>query len=258
MGQDTLILTLVLFNIFFTAFITGIILFIKEYRKKKKIHQEELETIDLLHQEELLKTQNEIQKETMQHIGKEIHDNVGQKLTLSSIYLQQLVFENKFPQLNTTINNINDIINESLTELRQLSKSLTDDAIKNSSLVDLISQESTRVNQLETCKIKFKNSLTTNITSYKTKSILLRIVQEFIQNSLKHSNCKIISIDLLNNENTLTLLLSDDGKGFDINTIESSGIGLKNIYKRIKILNGSSILQSDKTGTELTVNIPIL
>ena len=54
---------------------------------------EELEKVEVLHMEELLQTQVEIQTQTMKHIGREIHDNVGQKLTLSSLYLQQLLLK---------------------------------------------------------------------------------------------------------------------------------------------------------------------
>ncbi|WP_299113068.1 ATP-binding protein [uncultured Winogradskyella sp.] len=239
------------------AFIGGIIIFVREYQKKKKQHTEELETMNLLHKKELLETQVEIQTQTMKYIGKEIHDNVGQKLTLSSIYLQQIVFENNSPQLNKNINNVNNIINESLSQLRYLSKSLTCDTIEENSMINLIDLECQKINQLKKYNINYDSSLTVNVNSYQTKSILLRIVQEFIQNSLKHSNCKNININLSNTSTELELQLSDDGQGFDIKNLKSNGIGLNNIDKRIKILNGSSSIFSNKTGTFLTLKIPI-
>lgn len=256
MGETSFKVILFIFNLIFIAFICAIIIFIREYKIKKKAHVKELETKDFLHKKELLETQMEIQKQTMEHIGREIHDNVGQKLTLSSIYLQQLVFEKKVPQITENINTINDIINESLNELRHLSKSLTDDTIENNSITELIEKECKKIRYLKTCKIVFINRLKISITSYQIKSILLRIVQEFIQNSIKHSQCKNIYILLLNVENKLQMTLKDDGQGFDVERIKSNGIGLKNIKKRIKMLNGTSILQSDKRGTKLTLKIP--
>lgn len=257
MGKDTLILSLILFNIFFIAFIGAIIIFIRQYRMKKKTHLKELEMVDLLHKEELLKTQAEIQKETMNYIGREIHDNVGQKLTLSSIYLQQLVFENKTSQINESINNINNIINDSLAELRLLSKSLTDDVIKNSSITELINAECMKIKQLKKCEVHFKSTLSISINSYQTKSIVLRIVQEFIQNSLKHSKCKRIDLLLSNINKELNISLKDDGIGFDLNTLNRSGIGLRNIKKRTEVLDGKYNLQSNAGGTTLTIKIPI-
>ncbi|MGB0879318.1 MAG: sensor histidine kinase [Polaribacter sp.] len=228
------------------------IIFLK--RKNQTIKSKE--EAERIYKQELIKTQVEIQTQTMKHIGREIHDNVGQKLTLSSLYLQQLVFENQVPQVSEKINTVNDIINESLEELRSLSKSLTDDTIQNSSIIALIENECEKIRDLKKCAVSFENKLKTNVTSYQTKSILLRIVQEFIQNSVKHSQCKTIDISLSNLQNELQLMLKDDGQGFDVN-IKSEGIGLKNIKKRVEILKGTSTLQSNKNGTKLTIKIPL-
>lgn len=257
MGKDTVIISLILFNIFFIAFIMAIIIFIRQYKIKKKAHIGELEKVDLLHKKEILKTQTEIQKETMSYIGREIHDNVGQKLTLSSLYLQQLVFENKASQVNESLNNVNDIINESLFELRQLSKSLINDTIQENTITKLIENECTKIRQLKKCKISFISSLNKVVNSYQIKSILLRITQEFIQNSLKHSKCKKIDINLSSINNELVILLKDDGIGFNTQTKSAKGIGLNNIKKRIEILEGKHEILSNKKGTQLTLKIPI-
>jgi signal transduction histidine kinase len=210
------------------------------------------------HQKELLSNQLEIQTQTMQHIGREIHDNIGQKLTLASIYAQQLAFENKAPHINENIENIGGIINQSLVELRQLSKSLTDDAIEDNSIIDLIENECVRINDLKKCEVIFKYELKIIVDSYQIKSILFRITQEFLQNSIKHSKCKIINISLKKSENSIQLELQDDGVGFNINTIESKGIGLSNMKKRTEILNGTFDLESKiNFGTNLMIQIPI-
>lgn len=250
---------LIIFNVIFIAFIGAIIVFIRQYRIKKRTHLKELETIDVLHKKELLKTQVEIQSQTMKYIGREIHDNIGQKLTLSSLYLQQLVFENKTEQITDNINNINDIINESLTELRHLSKSLTDDSVEHSSISELIEEECKKISVLKEHDIIFNNTLDIELNSYQKKSILLRITQEFLQNSIKHSACTKIDILISNTENILVLSLKDNGQGFDIKNIQTSGIGLKNMQKRIEMIKGHFDLQSSSlNGTTLTVKIPII
>lgn len=258
MGKETIILSLILFNLLFLIFIGAIIIFIRQYKIKKEIHNSELKNKDLLHRKELLKTQTEIQKETMNYIGREIHDNIGQKLTLSSLYLQQLVFENKTQEITDNINNVNDIINESLSELRHLSKSLTDDTLEHNSISELIKNECKRINNLKTHTVIFKNQLSISSLSYKVKSVLLRIVQEFLQNSIKHSQCDSIKISLFNSDENLSLILQDDGSGFNTNTITSNGIGLKNMKKRAEIINGTYDLESStNNGTKLTITIPV-
>jgi signal transduction histidine kinase len=258
MGETSITITIILFNIIFLAFIAGIIIFIREYRIKKKAHIKQIETIDETHKKDLLETQVEIQTQTMQYIGQEIHDNIGQKLTLASLYTQQLAFENKMPQVSKSIENIGDIIDESLKELRQLSKSLTDNSIETYTISQLLKNECQKINALKQCEVHFTNTSNVNIKSYQIKSIVFRITQEFLQNSIKHANCKNIYVSLQNSDHTIQLLLKDDGKGFIINAIKSNGIGLKNMQKRTELIGGEFKLESQNLkGTVLTINIPL-
>ena len=258
MDETKYIIILIIFNLIFISFIGAIIIFIREYRIKKKAHQKELEFVDICHKQELLETQVEIQMQTMQHIGREIHDNIGQKLTLASLYTQQLAFENKAPQVNKSIKNIAGIINESLSELRLLSKSLTDNSIELHSISELIENECKKINALKKCVVHFTKDSKTKIESYQIKSIIFRITQEFLQNSIKHANCKNIFVLLKDIDNTLVLTLKDDGKGFNVNTLNADGIGLKNMKKRTELIGGQFKLESlDQKGTTLTIALPL-
>ncbi|MDG2433062.1 ATP-binding protein [Flavobacterium sp.] len=204
----------------------------------------------------MLSTQIEIQNQTMQHIGREIHDNIGQKLTLASLYAQQLAFENKAPHINGKIENISSIINDSLTELRQLSKSLTDDTINSLNIHDLIYKECFKVNTLKKCAVHFKTNSREIDLSYEIKVVLYRIIQEFIQNSIKYAKCKDVFVELNKIEGFVFLVLSDDGIGFDATCSSKNGIGLKNMEKRSEIINADFKLTSSNNGTIVTLKIP--
>ena len=210
-------------------------------------------------EKELLKTQVEIQTETMKSIGREIHDNIGQKLTLSSLYLQQMSINHKLrPELSETIINVNEIISDSLSDLRYLSQSLTQDSVETNTIHELLKGECNRVNILEKYTVIFTSNLERKEYLYTIKSVLLRIAQEFIQNSIKHAQCKTITISLTEENNNLKLVLSDDGKGFDIKKTETTGIGLQNIRKRIKLVNGTFHFYSEPMkGTKFTIEIPV-
>ncbi len=258
MGKIETIIPIILFNVLFILFIVGIILFIRQYKIKKKEHHTMLQLQHEEHQRELLSTQIEIQNQTMQQIGREIHDNVGQKLTLASLYTQQLAIENKNSIAIDSIENISDIINQSLSELRSLSKSLTDNVIEENSIEKLIEKECEKVINLKTCKVHFNKQTSIKFISYNIKSIILRITQEFIQNSIKHSKCKNINVDLSSNDEEIQLTLIDDGKGFDTSK-KYDGIGLSNMKKRVEIFNGTIIIQSAKNqGTTVKVILPLL
>ncbi len=259
MGKTEYTVIIIIFYFFFILFIIATILYVLQYKAKKKEHLAMLNTQNEEHQKEILSTQIEIQRQTMEHIGREIHDNIGQKLTLASLYTQQLAYENKAPQINDTIESISGIINQSLSELRELSKSLTDNTIHKSSISRLIEKECLKINDLNICQVTCQFTKKKIHLSYQSKNILLRITQEFLQNSIKHSKCKnIIVVMSVSSKNILELSLQDDGKGFDVSIDTATGIGLSNIKKRIEILGGTYQLKSDSAyGTKLTIELPL-
>jgi signal transduction histidine kinase len=258
MGQTEYLLVIILFNIFLVAFIVAAISFVIQYKNKKKESITQLQQQHVLHQKELLATQIEIQTQTMQHIGREIHDNVGQKLTLASLYTQQLAFENEALPINDKITGIGELINDALSELRLLSKSLTDNHIDTNDISILLKEEFTKIEVLRKYKLNLKVDFESVPLNYQAKSLLLRVVQEFIQNSIKHASCKTISATLVKNDNQLILTLSDDGKGFNTEKLIGKGIGLSNIKKRIALIGGSYYMESKEgDGTKLTIEISI-
>jgi signal transduction histidine kinase len=258
MGETEYTLVIIVFNVFLLAFIAAAITFVVQYKNKKRENQARLVQQEILHQKEILSTEVEIQSQTMQHIGREIHDNVGQKLTLASLYTQQLAYENKTPEINEKIENIGDIINQSLAELRHLSKSLTDKTIENGNISDLLRQEFAKIEDLKKYKLNLAIDLDKLTLSYKTKSVIVRVTQEFLQNSMKYANCKTLSISATKEGDHLKIILADDGVGFDITTLKDKGIGLVNMKKRIELIGGRYLLESKEgDGTKLTVEIPL-
>lgn len=209
-----------------------------------------------MHLKELLAMELEMQQKTMREIGREIHDNIGQKLTLASLYTQNLLLENKKAETNDSIESISTIINESLADLRQLSKTLTDDVIANKSLVTLMQSECLKVNKLKKCLFTYDGEIQAVEVTYHIKNMLLRIVQEFIQNSLKHADCKTIKLHIGQEDSIIIMTVSDDGKGFEVDKINSLGIGLQNMKKRTESIGGQFQLESSQKGTSLTIKLP--
>jgi signal transduction histidine kinase len=222
-----------------------------------KVNKEKKEAEEL-YLTQLYATKLEIQQQTMDNIGKEIHDNIGQKLTLASIYMQQLEHENKQTDTKEGIQNISGILNETLWEMRELTKSLTQNSISEQLIYDLIQKECERVEKLKIIKVKFLCYDKKLILDTEIKTILVRIVQEFIQNSIKHSECETISIVMHSLKQKATLVLTDDGIGFDLEKRYSNGMGLKNMEKRVKMILGTFAIESKiNVGTKITITLPI-
>ncbi|WP_374458726.1 sensor histidine kinase [Chryseobacterium taeanense] len=255
MGKTELLIILILFNTFFVLFVAAVMVYILKYRQRKKEYMNEIEVKNEIHKRELLATQLEIQQVTMQQIGRELHDNIGQKLTLVSLYIQQLLYENKVPEVSERIDQVSQIINQSLQDLRSLSKTLTDDNIKQKEIVTLIQEEVDITNAFKKCHVDFKHNFQQLDLGFVHKNVLLRITQEFIQNSMKHANCKNIFINLNTSEKVLwELNIKDDGVGFDASNAKSNGIGLTNMKNRAEIIGAEFSLESrENLGTTLNI-----
>lgn len=225
---------------------------------KINFSKKEKAEIQQFHQTELFNNQLEIKRQTMELIGREIHDNIGQKLTLAAIYAQRMEFDNIYPDLLPQLKGVSKIINDSLADLQELSRSLVDSKLERNSLPELLQIECERINATKICKIFVEtgnNALPMNIV---VKSFLLRTIQEFLQNSLKHSGCKQISIKMTDDKKGLYVTVSDDGKGFDMDSLKSQGIGLQNMERRIKVIGGMFDFKSvNGKGTIMNLFIPM-
>lgn len=226
------------------------------YRKGKINHIRQVTTMNEQFAKERLNTQLEIQQQTMQEIGREIHDNVGQKLTLASLYVQQLDMATQDGFAKQKIDAITGIIRESLSDLRALSKSLTDTNQLDTSLPELVSNACARINATGICTATLEANTQQIPVSQAIKNFVLRILQEFIQNSLKHARCTQLNIQLQLQPGGLKIDASDNGQGFITDT-EAKGIGLKNMSKRAEIIGADFIIKSAPgSGTNMELFIP--
>jgi signal transduction histidine kinase len=248
MGETEIIIFIALVSLAIIAFVVLTIALLLQYRKKKMGYENEKKETEELHKTELLNVKLEVQEETMQHIGTEIHDSIAEKLTLASLHLQHSEYENKYPGLNDVLILTSSLINESLDDLRLLSRRLLKQADEQTDIVLSVQRECNRVAQLKICAVHFTTDCPSINMDTKVANTVLRIVQESIQNSLKHARCKNISITIEKKQVPFVLCISDDGTGFDTEAAgQSQGVGLKNIKKRAGII-GAELLQISTPG----------
>ena len=222
---------------------TLIILFFIVFQKRKnklildKIAQQQA------FEEELSKTQLEIQEQTLKNIGQELHDNVGQLLSVANMNLSILSMQIS-EDIKESFVETKDAVKESLSELRALSKSLNSDVIVNKGLQQSIENEVRRLNKLKLLKTTLE--IKGNSEYYedsKNSIILFRIIQEFISNTVKYSKATLLEIILDYKEDKLEIIASDNGKGFNVGEIEK-GAGLLNMRNRATLINADYNLSS--------------
>lgn len=255
MEQAQIAIFIILATAVLLIFIAGILMFIIQYRRRRLIHDKEKNMLSETHHRELLQAQLLIQTQTMQDIGREIHDNVGQRLTLASIYANQMLADNSGS--DERLKSIGGIINDSLAELRALSKSLVSADTDAGELAVILGRECDRVRALNICALECYITDEGFTISATVKNFIVRIAQEALQNSLKHAGCRHINMRLDFDEiKGITLSISDDGKGFDM-SMPSAGIGLQNMRQRATLVGGELVLESKPgLGTSLRLTIP--
>lgn len=206
--------------------------------------------------EELIKTQQEIQEETLKHVGRELHDNIGQMLVMSTMQMNAAV-KVVSDDAKSKVSNAAETLKSTLDEVRALSKSLNSDVIFNLGFETTVKNELQRLNKTGLLdasvtitgeKVEFENK--------KDEIILFRILQEFFSNTLKYAEADDLKVTIDYQENTLNIKVEDNGIGFNIDTATKSS-GLINMEKRAELLNADFQLESkEEKGTTLTLKYP--
>lgn len=199
----------------------------------------------------LLNTQLEIQEQTLTHISREIHDNIGQVLSLARLQLHSLTPQSSEEDINYTDN----LLEKAITDLRGLSHSLNTNSIKengfSASVIKILDQFE------KTGKFKTSFSDEVNFTISDDHGIILfRIIQEVLNNVVKHARATEINITIKNIQGKSAINISDNGIGFNTETLNSpeSGIGIRNISERAMIIGAKlSLISQKNNGTTVRI-----
>jgi signal transduction histidine kinase len=189
-------------------------------------------------------------------IGKELHDNVNQLLGASNLYIDLAKKGGKDSEL--FLGRSSEYTLTAIEEIRKLTKRLTTDIIMNLGLceaIENISRDTMEVYPVQiTCRSKSFKEKTVN---EKLQLVLYRILQEQLNNILKHAKASRVVITLSQTRQLITLSLSDNGVGFDTQK-KSNGIGIENIKSRAMVFNGSvEVVSQPGKGCTLTSKFPI-
>jgi signal transduction histidine kinase len=150
-----------------------------------------------------------------------------------------------------------DLLEKSISEIRNISHDLLPEELKNKELKEAVEKLCSKYDGLKQFQIKFKSSPIPQLQT-NTKKHIYRIVQELLSNGIKHSQADKFQIGLKSIDNQLVLSYHDNGKGISGKVLElSTGIGWRNILARLEILSGKVSLDNSTDGTQLSFKFPI-
>lgn len=213
-------------------------------------------------QQTLLQTQLEIQEQTLKTISEEIHDNVGQVLSLAKLNLNTMDIS-KTAQLQGKIDSALAQVSKAINDLRDLSKSFNTDNISAIGLVRAVEYELDMIKKTGLHKTSFNVEGKIKRLEPQKELILFRIVQETLHNIIKHAGASSIWISARYTENDLELEINDNGKGFDTAAAgdqdTGSGLGIRNMNNRARLIGAEFNLSSIKDeGTSVAIVLPFV
>ena len=221
----TLLILLLIAVVIITIFVSN----------RRHVQQEvKMAQMQLDYEKELRTTEQEVQEQVLVNVARELHDNIGQLLTVMHMQLEQQKITN--PDATQLLKSMNDTLNQTIREVRRVGRSLNSDLLDANGLINTIQHEAGRLQQLNKYHVHWEYDDTEPQLNKDQKVVAFRIFQETINNILKHSGAANIYISLKGKDN-FKLIVRDDGKGFDFDEMmrSSKGSGLKNMVKRAEL-----------------------
>jgi len=246
-------------TITFFVVVLGLLFFVYSYHIRKKLHKEEKKALQQQFEAELLKTQIEVQEQTMQSIASDLHDNIGQLLSLTTITLSSINIHETEKATKKIASSLS-LVNKSIKELRDLAKLIHGEQILHLGLGEAVQQEFIWLKKAGSHKMHIRNELLNlKLLSPGKDLIILRLLQEIINNIIKHAKATKIEFDARFANELLLLSIKENGVGFDYEKAKAqkNGMGINSINKRVDMIDGKmEVISSAYNGTYISIEIP--
>lgn len=231
----------------------------KNLKNQKKItaqkeinHFQKLNHLKKEKEIEIMQTMINVEEAERKRVARDLHDSIGSKLSALKI-----IFANTQAKKEYDDSKINNILETSISELRQISYNLVPESLLKLGLEKALSDLCFTLRS-EHVAIEFHAYEIDNSMPLTTQTNIFRIVQELLNNALKHSKATQILVSCSQNTNRFYISIEDNGVGFDVSRIEENqGLGIKNIKSRIELLKGSFDCESNSNGTSYNIELEV-
>jgi len=255
--SQEVVIALVACMLVFIGLAVVILLFLYLYQRRRYMQQQEMTVMRQQFTEQSLQAQLEIQEQTFKAISEEIHDNVGQLLSLARVQINIIDESGRLDK--TVLHAARENVGKALMELRDLSKGLHPERLQHLSIHETLLQETERLNRAGNLKASIIAEGVFRELESKKRLILFRVLQECTQNCLKHAEATELLITFNYREKDVAVSVRDNGKGFDEAQViaRREGQGLDNIRNRVRLTGGKcEIVSAPMSGTEISLTIP--
>ena len=238
----------------------GIGLLYSAYHRRKLRYENKLQETMIHEQNKATKAIIEAEENERQRIATDLHDGVGQTMTAAKMNLESLKGKINFASENDvqTFSNAMNLVVDSVGEVRSISHNMMPNSLLKNGLGKAVRNFLDNLNQQKLKVQLFTDGLNKPLES-NTEIFLYRIIQECVNNVLKHANASELNISILVDELMVDVTIEDNGRGFNPSQLsEKAGIGISNIQKRVQFLKGEIHWDSQVgQGTTVVINIPM-
>lgn len=243
-------LLLILCLVVFTAIFFGL------KSRIRKVHLEKKKR-ELEFQEELVSANIKSQEEERSKIARELHDGINQQIAGVKIGIANIT-ENLDKGINLQLDKLNslqEMVTDVSSEVRNLSHQLIPSALLNGGLQEAVQDLVYFYNNNQAIQFEYSSTYTDLKLNKMQETHIFRIIQELVNNIIKHSKATKAEIQFHKMKDCLLILVSDDGIGFTQHKIKS-GIGLENIKSRINLLHGDIVFEKEVNGSLIRITVP--
>jgi len=243
--------------------VIGLILFIIFHQRRVIRYQQRLQEMEIEQQKMMLTASIKLQEEERQRLAADLHDDAGPLLATARLYLNEnLVNQDKTTQLQS-IFQARQIIDDTIQLIRNISHSLMPPTLKNFGLESAINDLFQKMSGSGSINASSRFHEYKDRLKAEKELIIFRVVQELINNILKHSSASFIHLTQNVHGDKFYLRIHHDGRGivqsdFDKLNKSNTGLGLKNISSRLKVVQGNIIFEKDISQTyyKVTIELP--
>jgi signal transduction histidine kinase len=237
-----------------------LLFFVSSYQKRLLRNKAEVETMKSRHQLDLFQSSIDAMEDERRRVSRDLHDEIGAALSMLRLQVGQLNLTKEIHSVNTEkiIVGSKQLIDSTIENVRRISNDMLPHGLDEFGLKYAL--------EMLCDKIESASHLVINLDLHDLERLenrlelaLYRILQELLNNTLKHAQATEVHISFMAGNQQLTIIYQDNGKGFDIETLTKRGLGLSNIESRVNMIHGKlTYIPTVEKGVEVVIDIKLL
>ena len=213
---------------------------------QKRLLQKELEInrIRAKQQKEILKNTVQAQEKERKRIARDLHDEVGAMLSVVKLNINRIEKKTTDSKPPSLVTETKSYLDEVIEQVRRISRDLMPPSLEKLGLSFALEDMVSWINKSDQIRIELSGKSEPVRFEMKKELAVFRIIQELINNALKHSKASHIFIKMRYTEKYMAVSVADNGIGFNLDELEKTGLGLKNLESRAELMGGQYKMKS--------------